>query len=233
MNIPEMAEALSTLPPLDFIFADCCAFQSVETAYELRNVTDYIIASPAEIPGEGAPYETVVPAMFNNDPEYCRLVVDAYFAQTLNGMREPLSVIKTSAMQPLAVATRQALASFVPQLENSHYPDVNGLVYYFDCSLFDMNDFIFRYADTAEYEAWRKVFDEAVPYRVYARRWIANHVTFSDFNINEERYGGVNMFVPQNVTSVASKYADNITRQNMNISKMQWYQAAGLDALGW
>ena len=38
--------------------------QSVEVAYELRDYTDYCIGSPTEIPGPGASYDELVPAMF-------------------------------------------------------------------------------------------------------------------------------------------------------------------------
>lgn len=233
MNIPEMAEALATLPKLDFIFGDCCAFQSVETVYELRHVTDYIIASPAEVPGYGAPYDLVVPALFSNDQAFYQLVVDAYFTQQLDGYRQPFSVVRTSAMDHLAEATRQALASFVPQLADSHYPDVNGLVYYYDRTLFDMNDFIMRFADANVYETWKRVHDEAVIYKTFTYRWVANHVRFSDFLMSENRYGGMSMFVPQVPTKYGDSYKEIITTQNKNINKMQWYTAAGLADLGW
>ena len=102
MDIPQMAASLETLPRLKFIFADCCAFQCVESAYELRHCADYIIASPAEIPGEGAPYQTVVPAMFGKADDFYKDIVDAYYAQVSYSYQEPLSVVKTSEMENLA-----------------------------------------------------------------------------------------------------------------------------------
>ena len=42
---------------LRYIFMDCCLMQTLETAYALRQVCDYITASPAPIPGSGANYE--------------------------------------------------------------------------------------------------------------------------------------------------------------------------------
>ena len=44
---------------------DACYMQSVEVIYQLRDRTDYFIGSPTEIPGPGAPYEAVVPALFS------------------------------------------------------------------------------------------------------------------------------------------------------------------------
>ena len=237
MNIPDMAKALAVVPKLEFIFADCCDFQSVESAYELRDVTNYIMASPAEIPGEGAPYSTLVPTMFSKSETFYQQMADAYYAQVMYGWRVPLSVIRTSAMEALAAATKKALASFVPSLPDSRYPDVNGLIYYFDKTLIDMNDFMMRHAATDEYEAWKQVFDKAdnaaVAYKKFAYPWRANHVTSGDFTASEERYGGVSMYVPMDASKYSSDIRDVIDIQNKNIHKMAWYQAAGLADLGW
>ena len=238
MNIPDMAQVLSTLPHLRFIFADCCCFQSVESAYELRNVTDYIIASAAEIPGEGAPYQTVIPALFSQRDDFAELAADAYYEQTSYGYREPISVVKTSEMENLAQATRTALQQCPVDLTSDGYPDVEGLIYYYSRSLFDMQDFMLRYAPTDVYTEWKRTFDEAVPHRKMTTVWMANYVSyldesnylpqiFRDFEVTEERYGGVSMFVPQN------KATTFLAKQNNRIKKMQWYTAAGLDKLGW
>lgn len=64
MNISEFVEILETAPHFDFILFDACFMQSVEVAYELRDYTDYCIGSPTEIPGPGASYDELVPAMF-------------------------------------------------------------------------------------------------------------------------------------------------------------------------
>lgn len=61
MNIDDLHEALQVLPKLDFLLFDACFMESVEVAYALRDCGDYMISSPTEIPGVGAPYEDVVP----------------------------------------------------------------------------------------------------------------------------------------------------------------------------
>lgn len=235
MNITDMAKTLSTLPRLRFIFADCCCFQSVESAYELRNCTDYVIASAAEIPGEGAPYNTVIPALFSQRDDFYQQATDAYFEQVSFGHREPMAVVKTSEMENLAQATRTALQQCHVNLETDGYPDVDGLIYYYDQTLFDMQDFLLRYASEDVYQEWKRTFDKAVPYKTMAEVWMANHVPylntketlFRDFDITEERYGGISMFVPQDKSSTLIK------KQNSRIKEMQWYNAAGLSQLGW
>lgn len=267
MDIPDMAEAIESTQtnadggkPLRFIFADCCCFQSVESAYELRRCADYIIASPAEIPGEGAPYQTVIPALFQKGDNFAKLAVDAYYEQDLWGYREPMTVLKTSEMENLAQATHNALTQSLEPLsiDDDNYPDVDSLIYYFERTHFDMNDFMLRHCDDNVYREWKRSFDAAVVYRTVVPVWMANYVsytnskedTFLHFSITEDRCGGVSMFVPQdpemaylkcledvnwNYSSYyyASSWRNTAKIQNERISKMQWYKAAGLDTLGW
>lgn len=237
MNISEMADALATLPHLRFIFADCCCFQCVESAYELRHVTDYLIGSAAEIPGEGAPYQTVIPHLFDQREDFYALVCDDYFEQVSVGYQEPVSVVKSSEMDQLAQATRAALTQSLQPIseQGENYPDVEGLIYYYDQTLFDMQDFMLSHAPEHVYTEWKRTFDKAVVYKKMTEVWLANHIPyldksetmFRDFNVTAERYGGVSMFVPQN------RYTTFIQRQNERIKKMEWYSAAGLSQLGW
>ena len=234
MNITDMARVLGDFPRLTFIFADCCAFMSVESMYELRGVADYIIGSPAEIPAEGAPYQTVVPQLFNEDERFYERIADAYFAQvTYDKCREPLSVVKTSEMERLAAATREVLASFVPTLPDSRYPDVGGLIYYYKHTLYDMNDVIMAHAAPDNYTTWREALDAAVVYKTFTDHWRARFVAFMDFYVTEQRYGGLNMYVPQDASYLPMKYVDTALRQDATIHLMQWYQAAGYRELGW
>ena len=234
MNIPTMAKALGTLPHLLFIFADCCSFQCAESAYELRKVTDYIIASPAEIPGEGAPYHRVVPKLFSRSERFYEGIVDAYAIRH----DVPLSVVKTSMTDSLAQATRSVLEKSITP---GDYPDVDSLIYYFSHTSFDMNDFMLRHVPTEEYEAWKDVFDKTVVYKAWARLWTArfvpytdnNYTDFLDFKVTEERQGCVSMFVYQNPWNVDIVFRSTVSSQNQTISSMEWYEAAGLKNLGW
>lgn len=58
LDILDLSKALEAAPYLDFILFDCCLMQSVEVAYELRDKANYMLGSPAEIPGPGAPYDS-------------------------------------------------------------------------------------------------------------------------------------------------------------------------------
>ena len=226
MDIADMAEALDGLPRLRFIFADCCVFQCVETAYELRSAADYIVGSPAEIPNDGAPYNTVVPALFGRGEAFYEAIVDCYY-NDYSG-RLPLSVIRTDQLDPLAAATSTAMGTFVTAGE---YQQTDSLIYYFDRNMVDMNDYIRTNATGEVYSTWREQFDRAVVYKRFAATWmtdaVGQHVRFGDFKATEEKYGGMSMFVYQQPTTTF------LRSLNANISQTGWYGAARLKDFGW
>ena len=226
MNIPSMARAMKQLPHFDFIFADCCCFICAESAYELKDVTDYLIGSPAEIPAVGAPYETVVPAMMSKE-QFWKDIVDRYFEQTTSsGNKVPLSVVKGSEVKDFAQATRSILNSIYQSRETNDYYPLTGLIYYFNQNLYDMNDFMKKYGAEGEYASWKQALDKAVCYKRTTMKWDTDwNVIFSDFKEAEEaNFGGISMFIPQ--WKFQSSYNDYI-------KQMGWYYAAGYADIGW
>lgn len=225
MNIPTLAKTLKTLPHLKFIFADCCNMMCAECAYELKDVCDYFIGSPAEIPGEGAPYSKVVPAMMEKETFY-KSICDQYALMYRD--RVPLAVVKSSEMANLANATKTIL-QVMKTKEMPEYPDLSNLIYYLDQNMYDMNHFIMTYAMKygieAEYQSWKQVFDKAVIYKKFAKDWeTMRHVNFYHFNMKEENFGGISMFIPQVILR---------STDNQNIKKMGWYYAVDLNSIGW
>ena len=220
MNIPTLAKVLKTLPHLKFIFADCCNMICAECAYELKDVTDYLIGSPAEIPGLGAPYNTIIPAMMEKET-FVTSIVDKYAAYYNN--RIPLAVVKSNEMTSLAAATKNVLQSMKAADNLDKYPNLNYLIYYLNHNLYDMNHFIITYAsEDDEYYSWKLAFDKTVIYKKYASRWDTNNCVYFDFEINETYFGGMSMYIPQ-------KYSED----NQLIKQFGWYHAAGYESVGW
>ena len=54
---------------MEYILFDDCYMSNIETAYELKNVTKYLIASTSEIMSYGMPYSKIVIALLNNNYE--------------------------------------------------------------------------------------------------------------------------------------------------------------------
>lgn len=230
MNISTIAQTLERWRHhLKFIFADCCQFQCIETAYELLGLADYIIASPAEIPGKGAPYDTITPGFFEQSTTFYKTIVDRYFDQIIEwnsdwegtySSRTPLSVVYCPELLNLATATNEVLSTFLP-LENNALPSLSDLIYYrgntrkrMEDVMYDMNDFIRKYTigknnstatDSAAYDKWRETFNRAIIYSTNATEgWSTSgqvSTTVFSYLSQPNRYGGISMFVPQNRTN--------------------------------
>ena len=229
MNIPTMANILKGMPHLKFIMADCCNFMCLEVLYELRNVTDYIIGSPAEIPDEGAPYDEIVPDMFA-DGRFYTSIIDKYY-KSVNGYL-PLTAVQSSQMEQLAQATHQAMQAVQSNL-NGDYADMTGLIHYYHTDddsdfhpeyniFYDAGDFFLAHAPQDAYQQWKQSLDQAVVERRNAALWNTDKVWFmkySDFTVTDAKMHGVSMFVGQNPAK------GNYAKYNEDIKKMAWWNA--------
>lgn len=226
LNIPTIRRILEGQPHLDFIMADCCNFMCLESIYELRSVTDYIVGSPAEIPDPGAPYATVVPEMFKRQ-NAAKGIMQKYAECYQDAL--PLSVAKTSEMDALAEATNDVLKAIYSRL-GMEYSDMTGLIHYYNDSpgrfyhyyniFYDAGDFVKQYATDAEYKQWKAAIDRVVIDKAFAKSWMVNkswYTHYSDFEMTEERYHGVSMFVPQDPGFGYYK------RYNNDIKMMAWW----------
>jgi hypothetical protein len=76
MNIPDLAQALPV--KFNFILLDACSMGAVEVAYELKDKTDFIIASSTETITDGFPYDKIVPELV--EPQInLKMVAQRYF----------------------------------------------------------------------------------------------------------------------------------------------------------
>ena len=237
INIPTLAKVLEHLSfRFDYIFCDCCNMSNAETAYELRKTTDYLIASPAEIPGHGAPYDKIMSYLFGNGTQAYQGIVDCY-ADEFNS-EIPLAVIQMNQMEELANATRVILSTLEPTDDKDFklYKNAAGLMYYDGdravtlCSLYDMNDFLLQNATEDNYRQWKQAYDRAVIYKRYAAKWMTNgHVNFNLFTPSEAKFGGMSMYIPQTFYD----YYSYSKTYNADYNKMQWYWATGWNNYGW
>ena len=231
IEIEELAALLERLPvKVDRLMFDACFMQCIEVAYALRNSVEWIVASPAEIPGNGADYSTLVPAFFNSDTPYG--LVDVYldaYEQELAGA--VLSVVSPRKSVHLADVTYGYVNKYFDVSKKREFDDVfaylPGGKYYGSktyTSYFDMNAVMQKYLTADEYLHWRVALDEFVVCSASSPRWysaVCGRALKYDF-LN---CCGVSMYMPQNFS-----YSQ---RFNEDFRTTEWYSAAGWDAAGW
>ena len=246
MNITQMAQALDSLPKLKFIFADCCNMMCAEVGCELRFATDYLIGSPAEIPGDGAPYDRIVPYLYKDSAELYKGIIDTYFNYymeafkgdyQLDGYSVPLSVIDTRHIKDLADKTRDVLQTFVPTYpEQVNLSSNTGLVYYWYYGapvMYDMRAVLKTYAPADAFAQWEAVCQQAVPYHRMSMKWMTIYPllesSFSSFLEDESLNVCVSMFVPQN----SNAYQSGDFRFNATCAHYEWNRIIDWARFGW
>lgn len=231
MEVEELADVLKSLPvKTDFVLFDACFMQCVEVAYAMRESTEWLIGSPAEIPGNGAPYDRIIPSMFSF-PFDAEELIEQYKAGYSDSNGVVLSAVKCSAVERLAEVT----AAFIPAYFGRNLQiDDSGVFSYLRGGrfmplvqlpdYFDMNgQMMLRLPDDA-YSVWKEAFDAAVPFKVASRRWYSAYKGFQIVNLSQ--YGGLSMYVPYGDD-------DNFSTLNEDFRRTEWYEVTGWESAGW
>ena len=236
MNIPVMAGVLSGIPHLDFLMFDACFMQCVEVAYELRHCADYIIASPAEIPGDGAPY-TEMMRLLCTIPSDAEAIARRYVDYYVNGPGgityggAELSVVRTDQLERLAKVTAplmQHLLADRAELSTDgvqhYYPDLYSSLY---TAFFDLRHLLYTHLAPEAFAHWDEVFCRAVPVRAFSSTWYSaygNRGTQMAL-IDPEHTGGISVYVPLNAHARSGWIED--------YHRLQWYEDIGLQTTNW
>lgn len=232
MNISELHEALSVTPHLEFIFFDACFMQSVEVAYELKEYCNYFVGSPTEIPGPGAPYQVVVPAMFKESGAAVA-TAQAYFDYYNNmytgvypwsgewGGGVSVAVMTSNKLDQFAEETAKILPKYI--IDGASI-NVSGVLCYDTRSsyryYYDLDGLIKKLTNENEdYDKWNESFEATLPYYKTTEK---NYSQFARM-FSMEGFRGVSTYVPRaNAGSLNSYY-----------STFKWYNKAGWDKTGW
>lgn len=234
MDINELHEALQSTHHFKYILFDSCFMEAVEIAYELRDCCDYLIGSPTEIPGPGAPYDYVVPALFDRDDAAMSIAKNYFepYEATYNGGNDnsntnwtagvSIAVLKSSELENLAAATAKVLPKYIQNKENPYY---SGVICYDNRSskyYHDLERFIHSLTrGNSDYTTWKAAFDKAMIY------WNTTATNFSAFGSGkitmDPDAGGLSTFIPRSTqTDLLDFY-----------HTLEWYTAAGWNQTGW
>jgi hypothetical protein len=112
VDIADFAAAMEGMH-WDFILMDVCLMANIESLYEMRDIADYFIVSPAEVLIAGFPYQQIVTTLFadgvnwDSSSVYASVAHD-YVESYRNGSSPyaTISVVDAARLEGLAAAVR-------------------------------------------------------------------------------------------------------------------------------
>lgn len=247
MDIKDMAAAIRHSGILfNFIFFDSCLMQTLESSYDLREATNFVIAGPMQIPGCGANYTHLLQKGLFTHAE--KDIVETYYRDAYEGFSDPSSLyydygiilasIRAYHLDHLA----QVIAEGLPESAAAHRQsvDLEGVQqyqaycsnYFFRPHHYDAAPVLQRILTPEHWEKVKKVLDNAIVAKAATSSFWMGPYANSMNDVDLDTFSGIAMFVPQQV------YTTNAPRclygdLNKAFRETDWYKAAGWAQTGW
>lgn len=208
IEVDEIADALAPFH-FDLILFDACLMGNVETAYELRNVSDYVIATATETMGAGFPYYNITHKLYEDVIDYEGICKSYYNMYISNNSSYPhkygtISLIKTSELERVAEACHNIIA----QADNSNGYNAQG-IQYFDSTnphiYYDLEHFMSQYCDEEKLAQLQDALKATVLYK-------ANSTYFISIRIN--RHCGLSCYIPGIANETVEEYYKSLEWYN-------------------
>lgn len=202
MEITDLAKSLPI--HYSFILFDACLMGAIEVAYELKNKTDYLISSSAEILAGGFPYQYVSSYFFRDGiaglDDICRSYYDYYKDQ---GYGATVSLVNSSALVDLAKVCYNIFSTRRLLITNLDMNDMQGYFRLDRHYFYDLEDFISKIASSELYSSFQSVMK-----RVVISKYATEHFCLvppnSEFDINI--FSGLSTYIPNPENKVLDEF---------------------------
>ncbi len=211
MNIAELSKSLPT--HFDFILFDACLMGAVEVAYELKDKTDFIVASSTEIIYAGFPYDKIIPELSKSKIDF-KQVGEVYFDyyDNLDGAYRSatVSVIETRYLEKLGQQLKILFENNTPDLSLFDRADVQRLDIYDEGYFFDFFDVIHVFLPNIENTSFDEIMEKIVIYKAHTQWFLLEYEI--------KTYCGLSCYIP------------HPQREDLNTyyKSLKWYDAAGI-----
>lgn len=192
----------------EYILFDACYMSSVEVAYELKDVTHYLIASPTEVLSYGFPYITMGKHLLGT-PNY-KGIVDSFisFYSSYNLPYGTVAVTDCTQLDALAAIAQQINAADAEQLVPNGVQIMDG---YSPTLFYDLGHLMsLKDAGTVLTAAFAEQLEKTVPYKGHTSQYFT---TLKDAPVDIKHYSGLN-------TSQGS-----LNHMADRLSETAWYKA--------
>lgn len=164
-EIPTLAEAIRRAGmKMEYILFDDCYMSSVEVAYELKDVTDYLIGSTSEIMAEGFPY-TEIGALLLGEVDY-EGICESFYQYYMERSSYPCGTVAVTVCRELEALAEvmKRINATSEELTASELSQVQVLDGYDPCRFYDLGDYVNFYCkDAALRGEFERQLERAVP----------------------------------------------------------------------
>ena len=185
MNITTLASVLRD-KAFDWIYFDCCYMGSVEVLYELRGVTNRVVASASEIPVDGMPYNKNLPLFFQPTADLARATQNTFeYYDRQSGVDRTctITVYNLSGMDQLADATRSIYmnaSKVLPSSFNNLALSLDGKPLFYDLGVYVRGMVETNDIDKELLEKWNLAYQDVVEYE-NATPYLWNRIPLEQF----------------------------------------------------
>ncbi|MFA7140272.1 MAG: clostripain-related cysteine peptidase [Proteiniphilum sp.] len=210
-NIKTLAEGITNAGlKMEFILFDDCYMSTIEAVYDLKEVTNYIIASPTEVMAYGFPYHIIGEHLVNNNYYgICKGFYDYY--KNDQYPYATIGLINCREVDHLSAIMREINQrfTFAPELLNS----VQRLDGYNPVIFFDYGDYVSKLcADKNLLARFEAQFERTVP-KLY-RMHTPSYYSMSTGEVRIDTFSGITISDPSiHVKAITAK------------TETAWYQA--------
>lgn len=194
-DIMEIASAIKANNiSFDYILFDACFMGNIESVYELRDVTKYIIGSPCEVMGAGFPYAKIIPHMLTNSgtsydlDKLCHDYVEYYRTEAATPSA-CVAITHTAELEALASAMKKINAAGIKDdfsLSNVQYYE--GLSAH---SFYDLEDMVEQScADETAASEFKRQLEKTVTSRYHTDRFYTAYGGGTHYH-DIKYYGGI------------------------------------------
>lgn len=208
MDIKEMANVLNAFR-FNYLIFDACFMSSIEVLYELRNTTNYIIASPTEILSSGFPYKEITPLFFNENNTIN--IAKEYF----NSYQQQSGVYQSASVAVIQTSSLEDLANEIKTISKTNTKFSNENIQEFDRQkggwVYDLKHLLSSTNPTKNISSWDKVI-------LYE-----NHTASIANTLYLKHCGGVSTYIMDN--------NNQHKKANEYYKTLSWYKASGYDKM--
>ncbi|MGN0189037.1 MAG: clostripain-related cysteine peptidase [Candidatus Cryptobacteroides sp.] len=205
---------------LKYIVFDACLMGGVEVAYQLRNKTDYIIASQTEILSDGMDYTTMAEFLLKGDYEgFCGNYFDFYDKRTGSYRSASISLIDCSGLAALGNVCAGLFSKYRDGLNAIDKSEVQQYFTYDYHWYYDFLDIV-RQSGCNDFElnAVTDALGKCVLYKAATPSFLASSTSNPYPGFVMDRHSGLSMYLPCNGGEYLSAY----------YRTLDWNKATGL-----